>query len=94
MLQGKYEHACSNVIIMGATEEHNLTEVFLCITILKLFLNGTILVADIIKPVAVSSLLLKKKLYGFMHTDCRSLNAGTWNEAEPMPWVDNILDRV
>ena len=60
---------------MGATEEHNLTEVymFLC-TILKLFLNETILVVEIIKPVAVSNLPLKKKetkLYGFVYTDYR-----------------------
>ena len=69
-----YEHTCSNVIIMGATEEHNLPEVFLCITILKLFLIETILVVDIIKPIAVSSLLLKKKetkWYGFVYTDYR-----------------------
>ena len=57
---------------MGATEEHNLTEVLLCITILKLFLNETILVVDIINSDAVSSLLLKKnetKLNGLMHID-------------------------
>ena len=52
--------------VIGATEEHKLTkiaEVFLCIT---LILNETVLVVDIIKPVAVSRLLKNKetKLYG------------------------------
>ena len=66
---------------------------FLCITILKLFLNDAMLVLDIIKTVAVSRFLLKKN-GKMVYIDYRWLNAGFWIEAEPMSWVDNILERV
>ena len=40
--------------VIGATEEHNLTNLLRCITLLELFLNETMLVVDIFKSVAVS----------------------------------------
>ena len=56
---------------------------FLCITILKLILNETMLVVDIIKPLVVSRLLFKNKETNYMIFAYR-LHAGTWTNA--MGW--------